>query len=95
MRPVVSALAPTLDAFFTQRLIAQRDASPRTVAAYRDTLRLLLRFASEHTGKQPSGLDIADLDAPLIVAFLDHLERDRGFSELRDRVLNRSHRPTL
>jgi excisionase family DNA binding protein len=45
----MSALAPTLEAFFTQRLIAQRDASPRTVAAYRDTLRLLLRFASERT----------------------------------------------
>ena len=73
----MSALAPTLEAFFTQRLIAQRDASPRTVAAYRDTLRLLLRFASERTGKQPSQLDIADLDAPLIGAFLDHLERDR------------------
>jgi integrase/recombinase XerD len=76
----VSALAPTLQAFFTQRLIAQRDASPRTVAAYRDTLRLLLRFASEQTGKQPYQLDIADLDAPLIGAFLDHLENDRGNS---------------
>jgi len=62
----MSALAPTLEAFFSQRLIAQRDASPRTVAAYRDTWRLLLRFASERTGKQPCQLDIADLDAPLI-----------------------------
>jgi len=76
----VTALAPTLEAFFTQRLIAQRDASPRTVAAYRDTLRLLVRFASVQTGKQPSQLDIADLDAPLIGAFLDHLEHDRGNS---------------
>ena len=76
----MSALAPTLQAFFTQRLIAQRDASPRTVAAYRDTFRLLLRFASERTGKQPSQLDIADLDAPVIGAFLDHLEHDRGNS---------------
>ncbi len=76
----MSALAPTLQAFFTDRLIAQRDASPRTVAAYRDTLRLLLRFAAEQTGKQAYRLDIADLDAPLIGAFLDHLERERGNS---------------
>ena len=76
----MSALAPTLEAFFTERLINQRDASPRTIAAYRDTLRLLLRFAQQRTGKQPSKLDIADLDAPLIGAFLDHLERDRGNS---------------
>jgi len=76
----MSALAPTLEAFFTERLITQRDASPRTVTAYRDTLRLLLRFVSERTGKQPCRLDIADLDAPLIGAFLDHLERERGNS---------------
>ena len=76
----MSALAPTLEAFFSQRLIAQRDASPRTVAAYRDTWRLLLGFASEQTGKQPCQLDIADLDAPLIGAFLDHLEAERGNS---------------
>jgi len=76
----MSTFAPTLQAFFTDRLIAQRDASPRTVAAYRDTLRLLLRFASEKTGKQPCQLDIAHLDASLIGAFLDHLERDRGNS---------------
>jgi integrase len=74
----VTALAPTLQAFFTGRLIRQRQASPQTVAAYRDTWRLLLAFASERTSKQPSSLDIGDLDAPLIGAFLDHLERDRG-----------------
>jgi integrase/recombinase XerD len=76
----MSALAPTLEAFFTQRLIAQRDASPRTVAAYRDTWRLLLGFACEQTGKQPCQLDIADLDAPLIGAFLNHLQAERGNS---------------
>ncbi len=73
----MSALAPTLQAFFTDRLIAQRRASAHTIAAYRDTLRLLLAFAAHQTGKQPSRLDIDDLDAPLIGAFLDHLERDR------------------
>jgi integrase/recombinase XerD len=74
----VTALAPTLQAFFTDRLIRQRQASPQTIAAYRDTWRLVLAFASRRTGKQPSSLDIGDLDAPLIGAFLDHLERDRG-----------------
>jgi site-specific recombinase XerD len=76
----MSALAPTLQAFFTERLVRQRRASPHTIAAYRDTLRLLLSFAAERVGKQPSKLDIDDLDAPLIGAFLDYLERDRGNS---------------
>ena len=76
----MTALAPTLQAFFTDRLARQRDASPHTIAAYRDTWRLLLGFAAARTGKQPSQLDIADLDAPLIGAFLDHLEHDRGNS---------------
>lgn len=73
----MSALAPGLQAFFTDRLIGQRDASPNTVAAYRTGLRLLLAFAAGHTGKSPSTLDIAELDAPLVAAFLDHLERVR------------------
>jgi integrase/recombinase XerD len=76
----VSALAPTLQAFFTDRLVQQRQVSPNTIAAYRDTLRLLLAFTSRRTGVQPSRLDLADLDAPLIAAFLDHLERQRGNS---------------
>lgn len=73
----MSALATTLQAFFTDRLIRQRQVSPNTVAAYRDTLRLLLVFASERHGKTPDQLDIDDLDAPLIGAFLDHLESHR------------------
>jgi len=73
----MTALAPTLQAFFTSRLIRQRQASPATIAAYRDTWRLLLRYCSGRTGKQPSGLQITDLDASLIAAFLDHLEQDR------------------
>ena len=72
----MSALAPTLQAFFTDRLLTQRQASPRTVAAYRDTLRLLLRFAQHRTGRPPSRLDLADLDADLVVALLTHLEHD-------------------
>jgi integrase/recombinase XerD len=76
----VTALAPTLQAFFTDRLTRQRHASPHTIAAYRDTWRLLLSHASAKTGKQPSHLEITDLDAPLTGAFLDHLEQNRGNS---------------
>lgn len=74
----MSLLAPTLQAFFTDRLIAQKRVSAHTIAAYRDTIRLLLAFAAERTGKPPSDLDIDDLGAPLIGAFLDHLEHERG-----------------
>ena len=76
----MSALAPVLQAFFTERLITQRDASPQTIAAYRDTFRLLLHFAQKQTGKQPFQLDIKNLDAPLIGAFLTDLELGRGNS---------------
>jgi len=76
----MSALAPTLQAFFTDRLIAQRQASPHTIAAYRDTFRLLLSFASARLGTEPSKLQINDLDASLISAFLDHIERERRCS---------------
>jgi len=75
---VVSTLAPTLQAFFTDRLARQRQASGHTIAAYRDTCKLLLAFACKRTGKPPSHLDLADLDAPLVGAFLDHLEHQRG-----------------
>lgn len=62
----MTALAPALQAYFTDRLITQRNSSPETVAAYRDAFRLLLCFAQQQTGKQPFQLDIDDLDAPLI-----------------------------
>lgn len=74
----MSGFAPLLQSFFTDRLIGQRDASANTITGYRDTFRLLLGFAAQQTRKQPSALDIADLDAPLIGAFLDHLEHERG-----------------
>jgi hypothetical protein len=73
----MSALAPTMQAFFSERLINQRQASPHTIAAYRDTFRLLLGFAQQRTGIKPHALDIEVLDAVLVTAFLDHLERDR------------------
>jgi integrase/recombinase XerD len=76
----MSLIAPTLQAFFTERLITERNASPETIASYRDTMRLLLAYAQEQTGKEPFQLDFSDLDAPLIGAFLTHLEDDRGNS---------------
>jgi site-specific recombinase XerC len=62
----MSALAPVLQAFFTDRLISQRHASPHTIAAYRDTFRLLFAFAADRTGKQACALDIGDINAPLV-----------------------------
>ncbi len=76
----MSALSSTLQAFFAERLVRQRQASPHTLAAYRDTLRLLLRFAAERRGIGPSKLEFENLDAPMIADFLDHLERTRGNS---------------
>ena len=74
----MSALAPTLQAFFTERLVHQRHASSHTVAAYRDAWRMLVRFAAVHLAKTPSDLELGDLDAPLIGRFLAHLEHDRA-----------------
>jgi len=76
----VTLLAPTLEAFFTQRLLTQKNASPHTVASYRDCLRLLLGYVHDTTGTPPFKLRLDDLDAPVIGAFLDHLERDRGLT---------------
>ena len=73
----MTLVAPTLQAFFTERLVKQRGASPRTVTSYRDTLRLLLGFVRDRTGKAPATLSWDDLDATVISAFLDHLESDR------------------
>lgn len=76
----MTALAPVLEAFFTDYLMTQREVSQHTVTAYRDTFRLLLVFAQEHLGKRPTALDMADLDVPLISGFLQHLETVRGNS---------------
>ena len=73
----MTSIAPTLQGFFTERLISQRHVSSRTIASYRDSLKLLLAFAQQTTGKTPSALDWANLDTELITAFLDHLETDR------------------
>jgi integrase/recombinase XerD len=75
---VISASFPSLlQSFFTDRLLRQREASPHTVAGYRDSFRLLLQFAQKRMRKSPSQLRIEDLDAPFIALFLDHLESTR------------------
>ena len=83
----MTALAPSMQAYFTERLIGQRRASPNTIAAYRHTFQLLLQFVTDRTATPPSALDISDLDAPLIAAFLDHLERER-----RNTIATRNNR---
>jgi len=73
-------LAPLLQGFFTDRLQRQRHASPHTIAAYRDAFTLLLQFATSRIGRRPAQLSLADLDAALITAFLQHLQAERGNS---------------
>jgi site-specific recombinase XerD len=73
-------LGPHLQAFFAEHLLAHKRASPQTIACYRDTFRLLLRFIQEKMGTELSALPLAALDADAVLAFLDHLERDRGCS---------------
>lgn len=67
-----------VQAFFTERLLQQRQASTETIAGYRDCFRLLLRFAAQRLKQAPSSLSLDDLDAPFIGEFLDHLEKERS-----------------
>ncbi len=72
---MISADLPSLlQSFFTERLLRQRQASPHTIAGYRDSFRLLLQFAKERLGKAPSKIRVEDLDAPFLGLFLEHLE---------------------
>jgi integrase/recombinase XerD len=75
--PTAPPLGPLLQAFFAEHLLTHKEASPQTVAAYRDGFRLLLVFLRETTGTEPAALRLTDLDAPQILAFLDHLETRR------------------
>ncbi len=75
-----TSLAPLLERFFTQRLMQQRQVSPHTISSYRDTFRLFLLFVQQRLHIPPERLMLAAIDAPLIVAFLDHLEKHRGLS---------------
>ncbi len=80
MTSVERAFPALLQDFFHRRLVAQRDASAHTIASYRDTFTLLLGYAAERTGRTPSALTLSDLDAPMVLGFLDHLETERGNS---------------
>lgn len=73
----MTLIAATLESFFTDRLVNQRNASPRTIASYRDTVKLLVVYVHDQTGKGPCTLGWEDLDAEMVSAFLDHLETDR------------------
>ncbi|MBZ5570219.1 MAG: site-specific integrase [Acidobacteriia bacterium] len=79
-------LAALLERFFTQRLMQQRQASPHTVSSYRDTFRQFLKFTEQRLHKAPSQLNFQEIDAPLVMAFLDHLEMHQGVS-IRSRNL--------
>lgn len=80
------SLAVLLERFFTQRLMQQRQASPHTISSYRDTFRQFLKFTEQRLHKAPSKLDFQEIDTPLIMAFLDHLEQHQGVS-IRSRNL--------
>ena len=81
-----TSFAVLLERFFTQRLMQQRQASSHTISSYRDTFRQFLKFVEQRMHKQPSCLSFEQIDAPLIVAFLDDLEKRRGLS-IRSRNL--------
>jgi len=80
------SLAALLERFFTQRLMQQRQASPHTISSYRDTFRQFLKFTEQRLHKAPSQLNFQEIDAPLIMVFLDHLEKHQGVS-IRSRNL--------
>jgi len=69
-----------LERFFTQRLMQQRQASAHTIASYRDTFKMLLQFVHKRLSKAPSVLALDDIDAPLVMAFLEDIERTRGIT---------------
>ena len=76
--PLTPGFASLLQDFFCKRLIAERNLSGQTVASYRDTFRLLLKYAEQRMKKAPEALTLADLDAPVILGFLDQLQKERG-----------------
>src|SRR5688572_20257013 len=78
MTPPSLAFPALLQDFFQRRLVAERAVSAHTIASYRDTFELLLRYAEQRTGRTPSALTLQDLDAPVVLSFLDHLETERS-----------------
>jgi integrase/recombinase XerD len=78
VRPPQIGFPQLVQDFFLRRLVQQRGASARTIESYRDAFELLLGFTEQRTGKPPSAFELADLDAPLVLDFLDHLQASRG-----------------
>ena len=76
----ISQFPTLLEAFFMDRLMRQRQASPHTIASYRDTFRLLMQYAQQRLRKAPSQLTVPDIDTPFLGTFLDHLEKERDNS---------------
>ena len=74
------SFATLLQRFFTERLVQQRQASPHTICSYRDTFRLLLKFTGKRLRKPPDRIAFEDIDAPLIGAFLNDLQKNRGIT---------------
>jgi len=81
-----ASFPPMLEHFFTHRLMQQRQASPHTISSYRDTFCQFLKYAQKRLHKPPSRFNFEDIDAPLIVDFLDNLEKHQGVS-IRSRNL--------
>jgi len=77
---IAATFQSLLQGFFTDRLLRQRQASPHTIAGYRDTFRLLFRFAADQLGKTPSTLNTEDFQTAFVGRFLEHLEQQRGNS---------------
>ena len=82
MKTIPLSLASLLERFFTQRLMQQRQASPHTISSYRDTFRLLLRFVQLRLHTPPAQLAFKVIDTPLIVAFLNHLEKHANHGDV-------------
>jgi integrase/recombinase XerD len=76
--PSASLVSPFLQFFFAEHLIVHRRVSPETVGSYRDTFRLLLKFLQSSVGLEPSRLTLSDMQAPVILRFLDNIEQNRG-----------------
>jgi integrase/recombinase XerD len=82
-------LAPHVQTFFTPHLCQHKQASPQTIASYRDTFRLFLTCVKATTGREPAALQVSDLDVPVVLQFLDYLEHQRG-NTVRSRNMRRS-----
>ena len=81
-KPASQALFALVESFFTGYLPRQRGASVHTIRAYRDSLKLLFEFTAQHHRRDVASLDVADLDADAIAAFLDHIETNRSNSAI-------------